>query len=324
MDEDDAPKPTGPSGLYDPRFEHDACGVSFVVDIKGRASQRIVDLGIGALCNLEHRGATGAEANTGDGAGILLQVPDRFLRDVVGFALPPAGQLRASASRFLPTDDGGAGEDRGRHRGASWPRRACRRARLARRPRRAGRPRRVGPARHARRSGSCSWPTPRGDRRASTSTGASTRCASASSTRSTTSVGRRRPSAYFPSLSAAPSSTRACSPRRSWARSSPTSPTSGSSRRWPWSTAGSPPTRSRRGRWPTRTASSPTTARSTPCRATATGCGPARRCSAPTLFPGDLEPALPDLHAGRVRLGQLRRGARAAPPRRPHRCPTRC
>src|SRR5437763_15333998 len=79
------------SGLYDPRFEHDACGVSFVVDVKGRAGNDIVATALGALCNLDHRGASGAEANTGDGAGMLLQVPDRFLRAVVGFGLPPAG-----------------------------------------------------------------------------------------------------------------------------------------------------------------------------------------------------------------------------------------
>ena len=95
---------TGPTGLYDPRFEHDACGVSFVVDIKGRASRRIVDLAMGALCNLEHRGATGAEADTGDGAGILVQVPDRFLRDAVAFPLPDAGRY-AVGNCFLPTDE---------------------------------------------------------------------------------------------------------------------------------------------------------------------------------------------------------------------------
>ena len=94
----------GPSGLYDPRFEHDACGVSFVVDIKGRATRRIVELAIGALCNLEHRGATGAESDTGDGAGILLQVPDRFLREVAGFDLPPGGHY-AVGTCFLPEDD---------------------------------------------------------------------------------------------------------------------------------------------------------------------------------------------------------------------------
>jgi glutamate synthase (NADPH/NADH) large chain len=94
----------GPHGLYDPRFEHDACGVSFVVDVKGRASRRIVELGIGALCNLEHRGATGAEPDTGDGAGILVQVPDRFLREVVDVALPPAGAYAVGLA-FLPVDE---------------------------------------------------------------------------------------------------------------------------------------------------------------------------------------------------------------------------
>ncbi len=88
-------------GLYDPANEHDACGVSFVVDIKGRASHEIVALGIGALCNLEHRGAQGAEANTGDGAGITIQIPDKFLRAVVEFDLPPIGQY-AVGTAFLP------------------------------------------------------------------------------------------------------------------------------------------------------------------------------------------------------------------------------
>ena len=90
-----------PYGLYDPRFEHDACGVSFVADIHGRASHDIVARGLGALCNLEHRGATGAEADTGDGAGVLIQVPDRFLRSVVDFPLPAAGSY-AVGMAFLP------------------------------------------------------------------------------------------------------------------------------------------------------------------------------------------------------------------------------
>src|SRR5579884_89160 len=89
------------SGLYDPRFEHDACGVSFVVDVKGRASHDIVATALGALCNLDHRGAQGAEANTGDGAGILLQVPDAFLRANVDFELPPAGAYAVGLC-FLP------------------------------------------------------------------------------------------------------------------------------------------------------------------------------------------------------------------------------
>jgi glutamate synthase (NADPH/NADH) large chain len=88
-------------GLYDPRFEHDACGVGFVVDMQGRRSHEIVRLAIQALLNLEHRGATGAECNTGDGAGILIQMPDAFLRDVVDFDLPEAGSYAAGIA-FLP------------------------------------------------------------------------------------------------------------------------------------------------------------------------------------------------------------------------------
>ena len=92
-----------PSGLYDPRFEHDACGVSFVVNINGVASHDIVAMGIGALCNMEHRGATGAEADSGDGAGVLIQVPDRFLRGVVPFELPVVGSYAVGLG-FLPAD----------------------------------------------------------------------------------------------------------------------------------------------------------------------------------------------------------------------------
>ncbi|HEY4609152.1 MAG TPA: hypothetical protein VIH06_08105, partial [Ilumatobacteraceae bacterium] len=92
-----------PQGLYDPRFEHDACGVSFVANMRGAVSRSIVAMGLGALCNLQHRGATGAEADTGDGAGILTQVPDRFLREVVGFELPPAGSYAVGLA-FLPQE----------------------------------------------------------------------------------------------------------------------------------------------------------------------------------------------------------------------------
>src|SRR6478752_10869942 len=81
-----------PQGLYDPRHEKDACGVAFVATLTGVASHDIVKQGIQALRNLDHRGAAGAEQNTGDGAGILLPVPDAFLRAVAqeaGFDLPP-------------------------------------------------------------------------------------------------------------------------------------------------------------------------------------------------------------------------------------------
>ncbi len=75
-------------GLYDPTREHDACGVAFVATLTGEPSHAIVERAIQALRNLEHRGAVGAEQETGDGAGVLIQVPDRFLREVVDFALP--------------------------------------------------------------------------------------------------------------------------------------------------------------------------------------------------------------------------------------------
>jgi glutamate synthase domain-containing protein 2/glutamate synthase domain-containing protein 1/glutamate synthase domain-containing protein 3 len=93
-------------GLYDPRFEHDACGVGFVVDIKGRASRSIVADALTVLKNLDHRGACGAEVNTGDGAGILLQLPHKFLQRVTaaeGFSLPEPGNYGVGML-YLPKD----------------------------------------------------------------------------------------------------------------------------------------------------------------------------------------------------------------------------
>ena len=99
--------PQPPTGLYQPDLEHDACGVSFVVDLHGRRSHDLVAKGLTSLCNLEHRGATGAEENTGDGAGILVQIPDAFLRDVLDETLPPAGHF-AVGNVFLPADPAAA------------------------------------------------------------------------------------------------------------------------------------------------------------------------------------------------------------------------
>ena len=92
-----------PQGLYDPRFEKDACGVAMVATLTGVASHDIVKQGIRALVNLDHRGAAGAETNSGDGAGILLQVPDAFLREVVDFDLP-AERAYAVGTAFIPGD----------------------------------------------------------------------------------------------------------------------------------------------------------------------------------------------------------------------------
>ena len=88
-------------GLYNPAYEHDSCGVAMVADMQGRRSRDIVDKAITALLNLEHRGAQGAEPHTGDGAGILLQVPDAFFRAVVDFDLPDEGSY-ATGIAFLP------------------------------------------------------------------------------------------------------------------------------------------------------------------------------------------------------------------------------
>ncbi|WP_329211263.1 glutamate synthase large subunit [Streptomyces sp. NBC_01708] len=91
-------------GMYDPRNEHDACGVGFVATLTGVASHELVEQALTVLRNLEHRGATGSEPDSGDGAGILLQVPDAFLREEAGFELPEAGSYAVGIA-FLPADD---------------------------------------------------------------------------------------------------------------------------------------------------------------------------------------------------------------------------
>ena len=96
------------AGLYDPRFEHDACGVGFVADLSGRGGHDVVARALRVLCNLEHRGAKGGDPGTGDGAGILTQIPDEFFRATCDFELPEVGAYAAgmaffSAERHLVT-----------------------------------------------------------------------------------------------------------------------------------------------------------------------------------------------------------------------------
>jgi glutamate synthase (NADPH/NADH) large chain len=98
-----------PQGLYDGLHEHDACGVAFVATLSGVPSYDIVDKALTALRNLEHRGASGSEADSGDGAGILTQVPDALLREVSGLVLPVRGAY-AVGMAFLPDDDALAAE----------------------------------------------------------------------------------------------------------------------------------------------------------------------------------------------------------------------
>ena len=94
-------------GLYDPRYEHDSCGVGFVVDLKSRKSHAIVEQALQILLNLEHRGACGCENNTGDGAGILIQMPHDFLAKAVrpgsAFRLPQPGDYGVGWSSCRPT-----------------------------------------------------------------------------------------------------------------------------------------------------------------------------------------------------------------------------
>src|SRR6202051_489473 len=105
----------GATGLYDPANEHDACGIALVAKLWGEASHAVVEKALDALENLEHRGAEGADPNTGDGAGILLQIPDAFFRGaaagvplpplrphrVRGFYLPPAPQRRIMLEQLI-------------------------------------------------------------------------------------------------------------------------------------------------------------------------------------------------------------------------------
>src|SRR5262245_53277031 len=99
----DSENPDQRRGLYRPSDEHDSCGVGFVAHIKGQRSHDIVRQALQLLINLEHRGACGSDPNTGDGAGILIQMPDAFLRRSLPFSLPPAGSYGAGLV-FLPVE----------------------------------------------------------------------------------------------------------------------------------------------------------------------------------------------------------------------------
>jgi len=104
------PKP----GLYDPLYERDACGFGFVARVDGRVTRETVEQGLETLCNLEHRGANGRDPETGDGAGILVQVPDAFFRrecKALGFELPPAGSYGVGTIFEASGSDARLGEE---------------------------------------------------------------------------------------------------------------------------------------------------------------------------------------------------------------------
>src|SRR5262249_55209178 len=98
--------PPAANGLYDPALEKDSCGVGFIADIKGRRSHKLIEDALAILCNLEHRGAVGADPPARDGSGILVQIPYKFLAkqaDRLGFRLPKTGEYAVGAL-FMPRD----------------------------------------------------------------------------------------------------------------------------------------------------------------------------------------------------------------------------
>src|SRR5215475_6667074 len=99
----------GYQGLYDSHYEHDACGVGFVADLSGRRTHDTVAQALTVLRNLDHRGAKGSDPETGDGAGILTQIPDAFFRAACGFRLPTAGCYAAGLA-FLPAGETAAAQ----------------------------------------------------------------------------------------------------------------------------------------------------------------------------------------------------------------------
>src|SRR5437899_1140502 len=100
------------AGLYDPSFEHDACGIGAVADLSNRRTHETLRKALTVLDRLEHRGARGAEIDTGDGAGVLLQKPDEFLRAAVDFELPPAGRYAVGVCFLLPDAERRAATER--------------------------------------------------------------------------------------------------------------------------------------------------------------------------------------------------------------------
>lgn len=91
-------------GMYDPANERDSCGIASVATMQGFPSHEVVEIALEALRHMEHRGAVGSDAGTGDGAGILVQIPDEFFRSVVEFDLPPAERY-AVGNVFFPVDE---------------------------------------------------------------------------------------------------------------------------------------------------------------------------------------------------------------------------
>ena len=237
-------------GLYDPSLEKDSCGVGFIANIKGKKSHQIVSDAISILCNLEHRGAVGADPRAGDGAGILVQIPHAFFArkaKELGFTLPQPGYYAVGAL-FMPRERPGAKSSR-----ASSPTRSrtkqltllgwrdvptdnsslgetVKPTEPAHMQVFIGRKARISRARTISNAGSTS-------------------CASRSRRRSISAATAASPAITRCRCRAAPSSTRACSSPTSSASIIPTCTSPISRARWRWCISASRPTPSRPGRW---------------------------------------------------------------------------
>ena len=276
--------PPPAQGLYDPRHEHDACGVGFVVDLEGpQVARHRRERRSRSCCNLEHRGACGCEKNTGDGAGILMQMPHRFLargvRSQLGITLPAAGRVRrrhglpAARRRAAAPPASDLFEQVVREEGQTvlgW--------RDVPTDNSHARPDREAASRSCGRSSSAAARRHRADDDAFERKLYVIRKRVENAVRAARHRRARRCSTSR-ACRARRSSTRACSTATSCTPFYPDLRDPASSRRWPWSTRASAPTPSPPGPARIRTATSPTTARSTRCAATSTGCTPARACS---------------------------------------------
>ena len=299
----------GGRSLIDGQTRRGNCGVGFVARLDGVPLHEMVEHGVRVLVNLEHRGAVGGDKTTGDGAGLLLQVPDRFLRADAGSRHRAARRRRVRRRHGLS---------------AARRRRAARCAALI--------------ERHARSKGvrvlgwrdvpvsADTWASsraPRCRRSASSSSGAATSTADAferklyvirrlaekeaagwgEAVRATSTWPASRPDGGLQGHADRHAVAAVLpGPERPGFRRAPS----------PSCTSATAPTRFPPGSSPSPSACWPTTARSTPCAATSTACAPARRCWHRTLFGDDLREAPPDHRGGRQRLGDARQRARAA------------
>ena len=301
-----------PQGLYDPTNEADSCGVAMVADIQGRRSHAIVADGWSRWRTSTTAAPRAPRPNSGDGAGILIQLPVELLRDVVDFDLPAPHRRRLQHLRrghLLPAPGSGSRAPRRRSGSSPSPRKKAWRSSAGVRCRSTP----TAPTSAPPHWAACRYMSQLFV--AAPATTAPPRRHRPGPPRLPPAQARRtdrgRGGLYFPSLSSRTIVYKGMLTTAQLPLFFPDLRDERCAARSRSCTAGSPPTPSRPGRWRTRSGSSPTTARSTPCAATATACAPARRCWPARRSPAT-SPALPDLHP------------EARTPRRSTRCSNCC